>query len=124
MKRDVLCKAVPAIRYKIYVKMISLPCIGMIQPDMIETGFNAGADGIFICGCVMGDCHYRKGNIWLQERLRDKGPPLLDKRVDRRRIREYWLSPVHTTRLVEEILLFEEELSVYNLDGHKRPQIT
>ena len=55
MKRDVLCKAVPAIRYKIYVKVISLPCIGMIQPDMIETGFNAGADGIFICGCVMGD---------------------------------------------------------------------
>jgi len=72
----------------------------------------------------MGDCHYRKGNIWLQERLRDKRPPLLDKRVDRRRIREYWLSPVHTTRLVEEIHLFEEELSAYNLDGHKRPQIT
>ena len=108
----------------INVKVISLPCIGMIQPAMIETGLNAGADGIFICGCVMGDCHYRKGNIWLQERLRDKRPPLLDKRVDRRRIREYWLSPVHTTRLLEEIHLFEEELSAYNLDGHKRPQIT
>lgn len=99
------------------VKVVSLPCIGMVRPEMIETGFNAGADGIFICSCVMGDCHYRKGNIWLQERLRDKRPPLLNKKVDRCRIREYWLSPVNTTRLVEEIALFEEELSAYNISG-------
>ena len=108
----------------INVKVISLPCIGMIQPEMIEIGFNAGADGIFVSGCVMGDCHYRKGNIWLQARLRDKRPPLLDKRIDRHRIRECRLSPINTIKLVEEILLFEEELSVYNLGGHKRPHIT
>lgn len=103
------------IKRMINVKVISLPCIGMVQPAMIETGFNAGADGVFISGCVMGDCHYRKGNVWLQERLRDKRPPLLNKRVDRRRIREYGLSSVNTTRLVEAIQLFEEELTAYNL---------
>ena len=115
---------VDIIKRMINVKVISLPCIGMIQPEMIEIGFNAGADGIFVSGCVMGDCHYRKGNIWLQARLRDKRPPLLDKRIDRHRIRECRLSPINTIKLVEEILLFEEELSVYNLDGHKRPHIT
>ena len=106
------------------VKVISLPCIGTIQPAMIETGFKAGADGIFVCGCVMGDCHYRKGNIWLLARLRDIRPPFLNKKIDRHRIREYQLSPINTIQLVEEIHLFEEGLRVYNTSGYKRLQIT
>jgi len=92
------------------VKTISFPCIGMVHTSIIEYTFNSGADGIFICGCVNGDCHYREGNTWLQSRLEGKRPPVLSGSIDRNRIREYWLSSINTDRLMEEINLFEMSL--------------
>ncbi|OGV96660.1 MAG: hypothetical protein A2W53_06050 [Nitrospinae bacterium RIFCSPHIGHO2_02_39_11] len=102
------------------VKTISFPCIGMIHPSIIEYGLNSGADGIFICGCVNGDCHYRKGNTWLQSRLDGKRPPVLSKTIDHNRVREYWLSSINTDRLVEEIKLFE--MSLRGSDKSRSPE--
>ena len=95
------------------VKTASFPCIGMIHPSFVEYGLDSGADGVFIWGCVNGDCHYREGNTWLQSRLDGKRPPILRKDVDVRRIREYWLSSIHKDKLREEINLFERELIAY-----------
>ncbi|MBI3584596.1 MAG: hydrogenase iron-sulfur subunit [Nitrospinae bacterium] len=92
------------------VRIISFPCIGMIHPSFIEYGLDSGADGVFIWGCVNGDCHYRKGNTWLQSRLEGKRPPVLSGSIDRSRIREYWLSSINTDRLIKEIELFEMSL--------------
>jgi quinol-cytochrome oxidoreductase complex cytochrome b subunit/coenzyme F420-reducing hydrogenase delta subunit/Pyruvate/2-oxoacid:ferredoxin oxidoreductase delta subunit len=97
------------------VKTIYFPCIGMVHPSIIEYSLNSGADGIFICGCANGDCHYREGNTWLQSRLDGKRAPALSRTVDRKRIREYWLSSIHTDRLMEEIRLFERKLMDYPL---------
>ena len=58
------------------VKVILLPCAGMIQPSMIKYSFKLGAAGVFINGCQMGDCHYREGNKWLQARLRGERQPV------------------------------------------------
>ena len=95
------------------VKTVSFPCIGMIHPSFVEYGLDSGADGVFIWGCVNGDCHYREGNTWLQSRLDGKRPPILRKGVDVRRIREYWFSSIHKDKLREEINLFERELIAY-----------
>ena len=92
------------------VKTASFPCIGMIHPSFVEYGLDSGADGVFIWGCVHGDCHYREGNTWLQSRLDGKRPPILRKDVDMRRVREYWLSSIHTDKFREEINLFEMSL--------------
>jgi len=59
------------------VKVILLPCAGMIQPSMIKYSFKLGAAGVFIHGCQMGDCHFREGNKWLQGRLRGERQPFL-----------------------------------------------
>src|SRR3990172_2335539 len=58
------------------VKVILLPCAGMIQPSMIKYSFKSGAAGVFIYGCQTGDCHYREGNKWLQARLRGERQPV------------------------------------------------
>ncbi len=92
------------------IKTASFPCIGMIHPSFVEYGLDSGADGVFIWGCVNGDCHYREGNTWLQSRLDGKRPPILRKDVDIRRVREYWLSFTHKDKLREEINLFEMSL--------------
>lgn len=104
------------------VKTISFPCIGMVNPSIIEYGLNSGADGVFIWGCMNCDCHYREGNRCLQSRFDGKRPPILNRTVEQRRIREYWLSPIYANKIEEEINLFERELSGYK-SGDKKSGI-
>lgn len=92
------------------VKFITLPCIGMIHPSWIEYSLNSGAEGVFIYGCQMGDCQYRFGNQWIEERLSSERAPILKRAVDRERIRVYWLSALQSDRLLEEIKRFQDEL--------------
>lgn len=101
------------------VRTASFPCIGMIHPSFVEYGLDSGVDGVFILGCVNGDCHYREGNTWLQSRLDGKRPPILRKDVDIRSVREYWLSFTHKDKLREEIKLFEKELNTNRLEEKK-----
>ncbi|MEK6692766.1 MAG: hydrogenase iron-sulfur subunit, partial [Nitrospirota bacterium] len=106
------------------VKLVPLPCIGMVQPSMIEEGFMAGADGVFLCGCTIGDCHYRKGNILLQARLNDQRPPGFKRTVYPGRIREYWLSPIRIDKLMKELHLFEEDLNGHSIKLKEDTKIT
>ena len=85
------------------VKIITVPCSGLIQPIMIETGLKKGAEGIFTTGCRIGDCHYREGNKFLQERLLGKRMPKLKPSVDKTRVQAYWLSAVEYDLLVEKV---------------------
>jgi len=102
------------------VKVIALPCIGMAQSSMIETGLETGADGVFLCGCLHGDCHFREGNTWLHARMEGKRPPFMGRTIDHNRIREYQLLPINTNNLFGEIRLFEEYLSSYNKSEYKK----
>ncbi len=74
------------------LKVVKLPCSGMIQPLMIEAAMKAGASGVIVCGCQIGDCYYREGNRMIRERLLGDRPPTLKKTVDKRRVMALWLS--------------------------------
>jgi F420-non-reducing hydrogenase iron-sulfur subunit len=76
------------------VKVITVPCSGMIQPIMIETALKKGASGVIATGCRMGDCHYREGNKFLRDRLLGIRMPKLKPNVDKQRVQAYWLSAV------------------------------
>lgn len=92
------------------VKIIIVPCAGMIHPSWIELALNSGADGVFICGCQMGDCHYRLGNKWLEERLIGERLPILRQTIDRSLLRVYWHSALQTKDLLAEIRVFEDDI--------------
>ncbi|OGI40843.1 MAG: hypothetical protein A2140_04215 [Candidatus Muproteobacteria bacterium RBG_16_62_13] len=44
------------------------------------------ADGVLLAGCNRGDCHYRLGTDWIEERLAGERDPRLRERVPRGRI--------------------------------------
>ena len=94
------------------IRFINLPCIGMIHPSWIGTALDAGADGVVISGCQMGDCHYRQGNAWLEERLSRERAPVLNGSADRSKIRLFWFSALQTDMLLKEVRKFQEELKV------------
>ena len=93
------------------VSVIQLTCSGMIQPLMIEEGFKQGADGVFVMGCQIGDCHFREGNKWCQERLLGLRPPNIKKTVDKNKVRGYWLAKCDYNTFIEKVNKFEEDLN-------------
>lgn len=88
------------------VKIIRVPCSGLIQPIMIETALKKGASGCFATGCRMGDCHYREGNKFLKQRLEGTRMPKLKPSVDKNRVEAYWLSAVEYDLLKDQLAQF------------------
>lgn len=57
-----LC-GVSRFQYPPYVRVIRLMCSGRVDPSFILRSFSNGADGVFIGGCHLNDCHYNtEGN--------------------------------------------------------------
>src|SRR5579885_1627937 len=92
------------------LKAIKLPCSGMIQPLMIEAALKAGAAGVIVCGCQIGDCYYREGNKMIRERLLGDRPPGLKKTVDRRRVVGFWLAKPQVARFLSRAGEFVAQL--------------
>lgn len=44
------------------VRVIHIPCSGRIDPQMALIALNSGIDGVLVCGCAPGECHYQRGN--------------------------------------------------------------
>lgn len=93
------------------LKVVKFPCSGMIQPLMIEAALKAGAGGVIVCGCQIGDCYYREGNKMIRERLLGERPPGLKKTVDRRRVLALWLQRFQTDRFLSESKEFVAQIN-------------
>lgn len=83
--------------------VVRYPCSGMIQPLQIEAALKAGAEGVIVTGCQLGDCYYREGNKMIRERILGDRPPGLKKAVDRRRVIGLWLSRLQPQRFISEV---------------------
>jgi F420-non-reducing hydrogenase iron-sulfur subunit len=57
------------IQYPANVKIIQVPCTGRVDILHILNAIEKGADGIFLSGCLVGDCHYISGNIKAAKRI-------------------------------------------------------
>ena len=49
-------------KYAHNVRIIRVMCSGRVDPTFVLKSFREGADGVLICGCHPGDCHYHEGN--------------------------------------------------------------
>jgi len=94
------------------VASISMPCTALVPPAFIDYVLRKDfADGVMISGCCEGDCHYRLGNTWMDQRFSTERMPILRTRVPRERLRVRWLGEQGTSRLAQEIVEFQSELS-------------
>jgi coenzyme F420-reducing hydrogenase delta subunit len=50
------------ISYPPYVKVIRVPCSGKVDAMHVVKAFEKGADGVYVAGCLEGDCHFKNGN--------------------------------------------------------------
>ena len=57
------------LNYPADVKIIRVPCSCRVNPMFILRAFERGADGVILCGCHPGDCHYTSGNYYTRRRM-------------------------------------------------------
>jgi coenzyme F420-reducing hydrogenase delta subunit len=55
--------------YPTHIKIIKLPCTGKIDVVYLLKTFLSGADGVYVAGCMEGDCHYLTGNLRARKRV-------------------------------------------------------
>ena len=84
--------------------VITMPCVGMLPPAFIDFALSRDlADGVMLAGCAEGDCYYRLGDDWTNQRIDGSRDPYLRKRVDRDRLETSWL-PTGSSRRRERDL--------------------
>jgi len=57
------------LQYPPNVKIILVPCTGRVDIKHVLHALEKGADGVFLSGCLIGDCHYIEGNIKAAKRM-------------------------------------------------------
>lgn len=45
------------------VHIVHIPCTGRIDPEMALLALRSGIDGVLVCGCAPGECHYKRGTV-------------------------------------------------------------
>ena len=60
--------------------------------------FQQGADGIIICGCHPGDCHYKTGNMYARRRMKILFNLINFFGIEKDRLRVEWVSAAEGNR--------------------------
>ncbi|MFV1997616.1 MAG: hydrogenase iron-sulfur subunit [Acidiferrobacterales bacterium] len=99
------------------VVALSLPCIGMLPPSFVDYALQEGnADGVLITGCAGGDCYFRHGNTWMEQRIHGQREPYLRARVARERIMIFWAGQPQKKELLQKIQDLRNSLKRFDHD--------
>ena len=83
---------VSRLQYPPNVRIIRVMCSGMVHPNLVIDALTKGADGVIMCGCHPGDCHYLEGNLRAEKRADAINLLLEDFGLEEERFRLEWVS--------------------------------
>ena len=87
--------------YPTHIKIIKLPCTGKIDVVYLLKTFLSGADGVYVAGCMEGDCHYLTGNLRARKRVEYAKKILDEVGIGGERLEMYNMSAAQGPRFVE-----------------------
>ena len=98
------------IQYPPNILVIRAMCSGMIHPNFVIDALTKGADGVLMCGCHPGDCHYIEGNLKAEKRAEALDLMLEDLGLEPERFRLEWVSASEGKRFAEIVRDMTEKL--------------
>ena len=84
--------------YPSNVKIIQLPCSGRVDILHLLKAFEDGADGVYVAGCLEGECHFLTGNLKAKKKVQ------------------------YVKEVLEEIGLEPERVEMFNLSSGQGPR--
>jgi len=94
--------------YPALVKIIKIPCSCRVDPLFILRAFQKGADGVIVCGCHPGDCHYSTGNYYTRRRMTLLFNILDYMGIEKERIHLEWVSASEGVKFADTMTRFVE----------------
>lgn len=83
---------VSRLQYPPNLRVIRVMCSGRVDPVVLFDAFINGADGVIVCGCHPGDCHYLSGNLHAEKKIKMTRKLLKEAGFQEDRLRLEWVS--------------------------------
>ena len=97
-------------QYPTNIRPIRVMCTGRIPKRFILQAFLEGADGVFIGGCHIGDCHYLEGNYDMLQRYNELSEILEKVGINPERYRLEWISASEGKRFSQVVTEFVDKI--------------
>ncbi len=101
---------VSRLQYPPNIRIIRVMCSGMVHPNLVVDALTKGADGVLICGCHPGDCHYEEGNLKTEKRAEAINLMLEDFGLEEERFRLEWVSASEGPKFAQVATEFTEQI--------------
>ncbi len=101
---------VSRLQYPPNIRIIRVMCSGMVHPNLVIDALTKGADGVLMCGCHPGDCHYLEGNLKAEKRAEAIELMLQDFGIEEERFRLEWVSASEGSRFAQIVTEMTEEI--------------
>jgi F420-non-reducing hydrogenase iron-sulfur subunit len=87
--------------YPTNLRIVKVPCTGRVAILHVMKALEKGADGVFVAGCLEGDCHYQSGNLRAAKRVKYVQETLKSIGIEPERVMMYNLSAGMGPRFAE-----------------------
>lgn len=105
------------LHYAPNIRIIRVMCSGRIEPSFVLKAFQQGADGVLVCGCHPGDCHYQTGNYRCLRRFKLLEKFIAQMGIEKERLRLEWISASEGKQFAE--LVNKMTLDILNIGPSK-----
>jgi len=93
------------------IRSVLVPCTGRVSPLHLLSALADGADGVYVAGCLEGQCHYREGNLHAIDRIKFAQALLESVGVEPERVQMFTMSAADSPRFVETARKMHETIS-------------
>jgi F420-non-reducing hydrogenase iron-sulfur subunit len=112
------------LQYPSNIRMIKLPCTGKLEVIHLLRAIEAGADGVYAAGCLEGECHYLKGNLWARKRVDHVKDLLTELGIEPERVEMYNMSSAMGAKFAEVATEFTQRIKELGPNPVKREGVS
>ena len=112
------------LQYPPTIRIIKLPCTGKLEVIHVLKALEAGADGVYAAGCMEGECHYLKGNLWARKRVDYVKKLLAELGMEPERIEMYNMSSAMGPRFAEVAGEFTDRIKALGPSPLRRADVS
>jgi len=98
------------IQYPANVRVIRVPCSGRLNPFFVMASLQHGIDGVLVCGCHPGECHYLSGNYNARRKFALLKGLLEYVGLEEDRVQFSWVSAAEGARFAKVIAVVTEKI--------------
>ncbi len=98
------------LQYPSNIQIILVPCTGKVDALYILRAFEKGADGVYVVGCMEGDCHFNNGNFRAHKRVEQVQKILDTINIGGERAQMYNLSSSEGPRFAQIAVEMDEKI--------------